>query len=92
MGLQGGSATGVVTWSLTEANVAASTNFTIEVFNGSSWSSVGTKAATAGANSNQAYTLSGFTVPSVDTNGAKVRVSIADAAGNLRIQGLVHLS
>ncbi|MFM6929191.1 MAG: beta strand repeat-containing protein [Bdellovibrio sp.] len=83
---QGGSSTGAVTWSLTEPNVGASTNFTVELYNGSSWSSVGTKAANAGSNSNQAYTLSGFAVSSVDVNTAKIRVSVSDAAGNLKTQ------
>jgi hypothetical protein len=80
--MQGNVSTGSVTWTLTEPNVAASTNFTVEVYNGTSWSSVGTKAATAGANSSTAYTLSSFAVPNVDVTTAKIRVTLADAAGN----------
>ena len=83
---QGNTSTGTVTWSLTEPNVASSTNFTVELYNGTSWSTLGTKAATAGANSNQSYTLSGFALPSVDTNTAKIRVSLTDAAGNSSTQ------
>ncbi|MGE5086001.1 MAG: hypothetical protein ACM3MG_06835, partial [Bacillota bacterium] len=83
---QGNTSTGTVTWSLTEPNVASSTNFTVELYNGTSWSTLGTKAATAGTNSNQSYTLSGFALPSVDTNTAKIRVSLTDAAGNSSTQ------
>jgi hypothetical protein len=80
--MQGNVSTGSVSWTLTETNVAASTNFTVEIYNGTSWSSVGTKAATAGINSSQAYTLSSFAVPNVDVTTAKIRVTMADAAGS----------
>ncbi|MBP7543068.1 MAG: hypothetical protein KA747_05620, partial [Ignavibacteriaceae bacterium] len=80
--MQGNVSTGSVSWTLTETNVAASTNFTVEVYNGTSWSSVGTKAATAGVNSSTAYTLSSFAVPNVDVTTAKMRVTVVDAAGN----------
>jgi hypothetical protein len=72
--------TGSVSWTLTEKNVAGGTNFTVEIYDGSGWSSVGTKAAITGINTNQAYTLSNFTVPYVDVATAKIRVTIADAA------------
>ncbi len=80
--MQGNVSTGSVSWTLTETNVAASTNFTVEIFNGTSWSSVGTKAATAGVNTNQAYTLASFSVPNIDVTTAKIRVTLIDAAGN----------
>jgi hypothetical protein len=80
--MQGNVSTGSVSWTLTEANVAASTTFNIEIYNGTSWASVGTKAATAGANVSQGYTLSNFAVPNVDITTAQMRVTIIDAAGN----------
>lgn len=82
LALAGNSSNGSVTWSLTEANVGSGTTFNVEIYDGSAWSSVGTKAATAGANSNQAYTLSGFAVPNVDVTNGKIRVTLVDAAGN----------
>lgn len=80
--IQGNVSTGIATWSLTETNIAAGTSFTVEVYNGTSWINVGTKAATAGMNTNQSYTLTNYTVPNVDTSSAKIRVSVTDAAGN----------
>ncbi|MBO9666462.1 MAG: hypothetical protein J7501_06570 [Bdellovibrio sp.] len=80
--LKGGSTTSI-SWSLTEPNVASSTNFSVEVFDGTTWTSVGSKAATAGANANVSYTLLSATMPSVDTTAAKIRVTVTDAAGNV---------
>lgn len=80
--MQGNVSTGIVSWTLTETNVAAGTNFLVEVYNGTTWVNVGSKAAIAGINTNQSYTLSNFTVPNVDTLNAKVRVTLADAANN----------
>ncbi|MFM6929043.1 MAG: beta strand repeat-containing protein [Bdellovibrio sp.] len=82
---KGGSSTGAVSWAMTEP-YASATNFTVEIFNGSVWSTVGSKVATAGANSNQAYSLSGFAVPAVEVNNAKLRISVSDAAGNSKTQ------
>ncbi len=78
----GNSASGSASWTLTEANVSSGTNFTVELYNGSSWSTIGTKVALAGANNNQAYSMTGFSLPNVDTVGAKIRVTVTDAAGN----------
>ncbi len=80
--LKGNSTEGTLSWTLTEANVAASTNFTVEIYDGTSWASVGTKAATAGANAAQAYSLTNFSVPSVNVTTAKLRVSLTDKASN----------
>ncbi len=66
---------------LTELNAGA-TALTVEVYNGSTWSQVGTVTASAGNNSNQAYTLSNWIVPPVNTTSAKLRVSYTDTAGN----------
>lgn len=82
LALPGNSGNGSVTWSLTDANIAASTNFSVELFDGASWTSVGTLAATTGANSSKSYTLNSFVVPNVEVTTAKIRVSVTDAAGN----------
>ena len=80
--LQGNGSYGTASWSLTELNVAASTNFNLEFFNGSSWSSVGTKPATTGSNSLSTYQLDPFTIPNANTSNARLRVTLTDAAGN----------
>ncbi|QDK45007.1 hypothetical protein DOM22_07435 [Bdellovibrio sp. ZAP7] len=72
------------TWTNTEANVAASSSFTVELYDGTTWTNVGTKTATAGANSAVSYSLTGITVPVVNTGSAKIRVSLTDAAGNAK--------
>ncbi|MBO9666032.1 MAG: Ig-like domain repeat protein, partial [Bdellovibrio sp.] len=78
---RGGAALGI-NWVATEANVATSTSFSIELYDGSAWSSFGTAAATAGTNAAKAYSLSTVNVPSLDTASARVRVTLTDAAGN----------
>jgi hypothetical protein len=79
--LKGNVSTGTVSWTLTETNVVAATNFTIELFNGSTWLSVGTIAANVGINTAQSYSLTNFTVPNVDVITAKFRVTLVDGAG-----------
>lgn len=76
----GGSMT--VTWTNSEANVAAGSSFTVELFDGTSWSSLGTKSAVAGSNSASSYSLVVAAMPVLNTTAAKVRVSLTDAAGN----------
>lgn len=86
LALKGSTTTGALTWSLTDTNISTDTNFSVEIFDGTTWSTVGQKTALAGNNSNHSYTLSNFTVPSVDTFNGKVRISINDAAGNQKQQ------
>lgn len=83
--LKGGSST-TFSWALTEDHVAASTNFTVDLYNGTSWSTVGSVAATSGLNSGTNYSSASITIPSVDTSAAKIRVSLTDAAGNATAQ------
>lgn len=83
IGLQGNVSTGSVTWTLTEANAAAGSQFLVEIYNGSSWSNVGSVNVTAGNNSSQNYSLSNFAVPSINITTARIRVSLTDAAGNI---------
>ncbi|ASD63287.1 hypothetical protein [Bdellovibrio bacteriovorus] len=79
--LKGGS-TQAVSWTMTEANPAAGSSFNVEVYNGTAWSSVGTKIVTAGANSATAYVLTTAAMPVVSTDQARVRVTFVDAAAN----------
>jgi hypothetical protein len=79
--IKGNVSTGTVSWTLTETNVAAATNFAVEIFNGTAWSSVGTVAANVGINTDQSYSLTNFTVPNVDIITAKFRVTLVDGAG-----------
>jgi hypothetical protein len=78
----GGSIT--ASWVVTEANVASSSSFAVELYDGATWTSAGSKAATAGSNSNVTYSLAGIAVPVTNTNAAKVRVTLTDAAGNVK--------
>lgn len=81
-GFQIGGNSSTLAWSLTEANVASATTFAVELFNGSTWSGVGTTSATAGANASTSYSRLVSALPSVNTSSARFRVSVTDAAGN----------
>ncbi len=70
-----------LTWSATDASTSSAQNFQVDFYNGSSWSSVGTTAATNGPISSQAFSRA-WTVPSINTTNAKFRVSFTDLAGN----------
>lgn len=76
-----GGATYSLAWTATEAYTTTSLNFTVEAYNGATWSTVGTTASTAGPLSSTAFTRS-WTVPLVNTTTAKFRVSFTDRAGN----------
>ncbi|MEN9722969.1 MAG: hypothetical protein RJB38_955 [Pseudomonadota bacterium] len=79
---QGNTATGALSFSLTEAHVGTGTSLSIELNPGSGWSSLGTLPATAGANTGTAYSFTGWTVPLADTAAAQIRISYTDQAGN----------
>lgn len=68
-------------WTATELNTTTSLNFTVDFYNGSAWSTIGTTASTTGPLSNTAFTKS-WTVPSLNISNAKFRVSFTDRAGN----------
>lgn len=78
--LKGGS-TYSLAWTATESYTTTSLYFTVEAYDGTSWSTVGTTASTAGPLSDTAFTRS-WTVPVVNTSGAQFRVSFTDRAGN----------
>lgn len=80
--LRGGGLTGSVSWRLTEKNVAASSSFTLDFFDGSSWTALGTIPAVAGANTNQLYSLNNFSVPNLNISNARIRIHLEDAVGN----------
>lgn len=80
--LRGNGDFGTVAWTLSEDHVSDLSAFNVEIYDGSAWSVVGTVTATAGDNEVQAYSLTNFTVPNVNTSAAKFRVSLIDAAGN----------
>lgn len=71
-------------WTATEANADTSLAFTLEYStdDGSTWNAIGTKAATNGPLTSQAYSYS-WTVPaSLDAAQARVRVGFTDLVGN----------
>ncbi|WP_408095930.1 Ig-like domain-containing protein [Peredibacter sp. HCB2-198] len=79
---QKGGATYSLAWTATETYTTSSLNFTVEAFNGSTWSTVGTTPSTAGPSlSATAFTRS-WTVPTVTTASARFRVTFTDRAGN----------
>ena len=81
--MKGNGSFGSAAWTLTEVNVTAGASFSVELYNGSSWSSVGSKTVSTGANVGTTYSLTSFTTPAVDTDSARMRVSFTDAAGNI---------
>lgn len=78
---QKGGASYSFAWTATESYTTTSLNFSVEAFNGTSWSSVGTTPSTSGPLSGTSFTRTA-TVPSVDTTNAAFRVTFTDRAGN----------
>lgn len=76
-----GGAVYAIQWTATEANVTTSQNFTIEYYNGSTWSAAGTLPSTNGPLSATAFSFN-WTAPSVNIATARLRVSLTDRAGN----------
>jgi len=70
-----------LTWDATDASTSSSQNFSVDFYNGSTWSSLGTTAAINGPISSQTFTKA-WTVPSINTTTARFRVSFTDLAGN----------
>ena len=78
-----GGASNTLNWTTTEVNSSTSLNYTISFYNGSSWSTLGTKASSNGSLSNTAFNYS-WTTPSLDITNAKFKVDFTDLAGNFR--------
>lgn len=76
-----GSATYTVNWTATETNVTTAQNFTVEYYNGSTWSTLGTVASTNGPLSATAFSYN-WSVPAVNITTARLRISLTDRAGN----------
>ncbi len=80
-----GGASYSLAWTATETYASAALNFTVEVFNGTSWSAAGTTASVAGPLAATAFTRS-WSVPVVNVANAAFRVSFTDLAGNTHTQ------
>jgi VCBS repeat-containing protein len=81
-GIQKGGQTVSIGWTLTEANIDATKYYTIEYWNGSAWANVSTtKPATSGPHTTAAFTTN-WVVPTLNRTDIKLRVAIADLAGN----------
>lgn len=80
-GLKGNSTNNLI-WYLTETNPNDSSPFQIELYNGSSWVSVGTASVTAGAQVSQSYN-GNFSIPNLNIANARLRISHTDLAGNV---------
>lgn len=85
-GTLSGAQTTSLTWTVTEANASSAKSYLVEFFNGSAWSTVGTVAGTSGNLSSQSFTLSNFTVPTGNSNAARVRITNEDSLGNSTTQ------
>ncbi|MFT6069839.1 MAG: VCBS repeat-containing protein [Bacteriovoracaceae bacterium] len=68
-------------WTLTEVNAGGSQNFSLQFYDGTSWSALPNVAVTGGNNSGTAYSTS-FNLPNINTASAKLRISYTDLAGN----------
>jgi hypothetical protein len=67
-------------WKLTETHSDSSQNFTVELFDGTSWSSVGTVPVTDGPHNGTVFTDS-IALPNINVANAKVRVTYEDTLG-----------
>lgn len=68
-------------WALTEANADNSQNFAIEIFDGSTWSTLSSQAVSSGPHSSTTFSKS-LTIPSLNTTSAKLKIKYTDLAGN----------
>lgn len=82
---RGNGAYGNLSWTLTESNPVSGGTFAVELYNGTSWSALTTKAVSSGVNTNKAYSLTNYTTPALDITNAKLRLSLTDAAGNATV-------
>jgi VCBS repeat-containing protein len=82
--LRGGSSV-TLNWTLTETYSSSAQTMSVEYFNGSTWSSVGTTNATNGPLSSAAFSRS-WTVPLLNISNAQIRVLYTDLAGNSATQ------
>ena len=76
--------TAPIAFTMTEDNAVSANSFSVEIFDGTSWSALGSVAVTSGQKNNAAFSLSTYTAPALDITTAKVRVSYTDGAGNTR--------
>lgn len=79
----GGASVGLQ-WNLTEDNITSAESFNIEytLNNGTSWSSIGTVAATDGPLSSESFSETWILPASTNSSQVRVRISITDLAGN----------
>ncbi len=80
--LKGGSSN-TLNWTTTELNSSTSLNYTVSFYNGSSWSTLGTKSSSNGPLSSSPFNYS-WTTPSLDITNAKFKVEFTDLAGNYK--------
>ena len=80
--IQKGGASYSIQWTMTEVNTSTAQSFSVDFYNGSTWSNgVVTKASLNGPLTTQAFNVS-WTLPSLNTTLAKFRVNFTDLAGN----------
>lgn len=80
-----GGASYSIQFTVTELNTSSTQNYSIDFFNGSTWSSIATPASQNGPLSSSAFSYA-WTVPALNISNAKVRVTLVDLAGNSTAQ------
>lgn len=80
-GLMAGGNDYTLDWVLTEDYMNSAQSFFTEYWDGSTWQSIGSLAATAGPHMNTPFSTI-WTAPALDRADVKIRVTISDLAGN----------
>lgn len=70
----------VFEWKLTEMHSSSAQNFTVEFYNGTSWSTVGTEVLTDGPHNETVFSRT-ITLPNINIANGRVRISYVDLLG-----------
>lgn len=80
-GLMAGGTDYTLNWTLTEEHIDSTRSFAIEYWDGLTWQTLGSLAATAGPHVNAPFSTI-WTAPLLDRADIKIRASVSDLAGN----------
>lgn len=68
-------------WRITEANISSATNFTVDYYNGSSWSTIGTTPVGQNGPLSGRQIFYSYVIPNNPGPGKMLRVTVTDASG-----------